>query len=114
MQRHTLALTTILTLLATPVLAADLLGTRGVISELHVNSVNSDSYLQHHGRVVITAEGRASEYRWGGVACSNKTLTESQVTMLQRALESVTTIEPRFQAGQGTNRCIVGFGLVTP
>lgn len=96
------------------VVHADSLGAAGRVIELEVNNSNADAYLQYHGRVVITAVDRDAEYRWGGSSCSNRTLTESQVTMLQRAIESGMAITPRYQAGQGTNKCLVGFVLRAP
>jgi hypothetical protein len=100
---------TLLTLSSGLALAADSLGAAGSIVQLEINHTTADTYLQYHGRVVLLADSRSTEYRWGGTSCSNKSLTESQVTMLQRALESGTPIVPRFQAGQGTNKCLVGF-----
>lgn len=93
---------------------ADSLGAAGRIIELEVNNSNADTYLQYHGRLVITAVDRESEYRWGGTSCSNRTLTESQVTMLQRAIESGMAITPRYLPGQGANKCVVGFILRAP
>lgn len=93
---------------------ADSLGAAGRIIELEVNNSNADTYLQYHGRVVVTAVDRESEYRWGGSSCSNRTLTERQVTMLQRAIESGMAITPRYLLGQGSNKCLVGFILRAP
>jgi len=102
--------------LAIPALAiaADYTGIAGTAIELEVNHSTADTYLQYHGRVLITDGTRTNEYRWGGTSCSNKVLPEDVVTMLQRAMESGTTIVPRYQAGQGTNKCLVGFKLVAP
>lgn len=95
-------------------LAADSTGPSGTVAELELYNSTADTYLQYHGRIVLTADTRSTEYRWGGSSCSNKSLTESQVTMLQRALESGTTVVPRYQAGQGSNRCLVGFSFLAP
>jgi hypothetical protein len=54
-----------------------------------------------------------AEYRWGGTSCGSRTLPDSHVAMLQRALERQGTIvQPRFQIGQGDLKCLVGFNLV--
>lgn len=111
MSRFTVALSALLLAAPTLALAGDLVGSGGTILELEVNHSTADTYLQFHGRVVLERDGRVSEYRWGGSSCSNKSMTESQVTMLQRALESGTPLVPRYQAGQGTNKCLVGFVL---
>lgn len=110
-------LATLLALPALPSLAhasPDALGARGTIVELETIDPDADTYLQFHGRVVIVAGTRSSEYRWGGTSCSNQTLSEHHVAMLQRALESATAITPRYILGQGSNKCLAGFTLTTP
>lgn len=92
-------------------LAADAVGIPGAVAVLEVNHSTADTYLQYHGRVVLSDGTRATEYRWGGTSCSNKALPEALVTMLQRAMAAGTPVVPRYQAGQGTNRCLVGFTL---
>lgn len=114
MNRLTAAILFAATVAIPSLAAADLTGQGGTVIELEVNHSTADTYLQYHGRVVISGEGRTSEYRWGGTSCSNKTLPEGQVTMLQRALESGTTVVPRYLWGQGSNRCLVGFAIQAP
>lgn len=110
--RRSLALAFLVTstVAASPALAEDL-GPKGTVTALEINHLTSDAHLQHHGRVFVATGKRISEYRWGGVACGSRTLTENLVTMLQRALESGTPIVPRYQAGQGQTLCLVGFTL---
>ncbi|MBK9036301.1 MAG: hypothetical protein IPL61_34490 [Myxococcales bacterium] len=114
MSRHACTLLVLTLALAPAVAHADLIGGTGTAIELEVNHSTADAYLQFHGRLVLTAAGRDTEYRWGGTSCSNKTLPESQVTMLQRALESATSITPRYVSGQGLNKCLVGFTVRAP
>ena len=116
MTRKIRTIVTALALFALPGLAhaLDSVGAEGTIAELEVSHTTADTYLQYHGRVVLTSVGRAAEYRWGGGSCSNKSLSESMVTMLQRAMESGSLVTPRFQAGQGTNKCLVGFSVAAP
>ncbi len=113
MSRVPVALFTLALALAAPSLAvaADGVGTTGTVAELEVNHSTAETYLQYHGRVVITDGTRATEYRWGGTSCSNKVLPEAIVAMLQRAMASGASVTPRYQAGQGNNRCLVGFAL---
>jgi hypothetical protein len=87
-------------------------GARGSVTELEINHSTSEAYLAQHGRVVVVTGKVSAEYRWGGVACGSRILPESMVAMLQRALESGTPIIPRWQDGQGSTRCLVGFKLV--
>lgn len=114
--KHVLSIA-IATMLAIPATAlADELGTKGTVASLEVNMPSSDAYLQHHGRIVVVSghnkpKASSAEYRWGGTACGSRTLSEAQVTMLQRAVESGTPITPRFQDGQGSTRCLVGFTI---
>ena len=105
----------LLSLLSAPVaLAADSLGTAGTVDVIDVNATTADTYLQFHGRVFLTVGAQTVEYRWGGTSCSNKTLSEGQVAMLQRASESGMLLTPRYQSGQGLHKCLVGFTIRVP
>ena len=100
--------------LAVPALANDSLGSAGTVDFVDVNAPTGTTYLQYHGRVFVTSPAGAAEYRWGGSSCSNKSLSDANVALLVRALESGLLVTPRFQAGQGSNRCLVGFTLRVP
>jgi hypothetical protein len=93
---------------------AEDLGTRGTIVSLDIRSTSADAYLSWHGAMFVRAGGKngsTTEYRWGGVACGSRTLSDPQLAMLQRALDTATPITPRFQPGQGNSNCLVGFEL---
>jgi hypothetical protein len=109
------ALSVVVTLAVPSIASAEALAAKGTISSLETNTPSADAYLQYHGRmfVVTGSKGATStaEYRWGGTSCGTRTLTEGQVAMLQRALESGTPITPRIQDGQGDVKCIVGFTI---
>ena len=109
MTRTTLALLSVLVAVPSTALAAENVGTVGRISDLQVNMPSSDAYLTYHGRTFIKNGNNVEEYRWGGAACGSRTLTEGAVMMLQRALDSGLRVQPRWQPGQGTSRCMVGF-----
>ena len=111
MSRKTLALLSVLVAVPSTALAADDVGTVGRISDLQVNMPSSDSYLAYHGRMFIKNGNNVEEYRWGGTACGSRILTENAVMMLQRALDSGLRVQPRWQPGQGTSRCVVGFAF---
>jgi hypothetical protein len=83
----------------------------GTVIDLEVHTPSADTYLQHHGRVVIMSGkfNTNTEYRWGGTSCGTRTLSDAMVALLQRALESGTPIVLRFQIGQGMAKCLVGF-----
>lgn len=113
LSKHALALAFVATSVAAPSVAfADPQGPRGTIIELEINHSTSDNYLQHHGRMVVKSHKTNTEYRWGGVACGSRTLTEHLVGQLVRALESGLQIVPRYQNGQGSTLCLTGFTLV--
>jgi hypothetical protein len=111
---RTLAFATLAVLgLSTPALAADNTGTAGTIDSVEVNETTADTYLQYHGRLVVNNGGKLIEYRWGGSSCSNKTLSSDLVALLWEAFyrRDTSNITPRFQNGQGSNKCLVGFTL---
>ncbi len=93
---------------------ADDTGLVGSLVALDVNTGLADLYLQYHGRMFVkNSDGILDEYRWGGVSCGTRILTEAHVAELQRALNTKNmTIEPRTQVGQGDAKCLVGFTLV--
>lgn len=105
---------TLLFALSTPAFAADQIGRDGLVETLTTYQNTADTYLAMHGAVVLATVAGAEEYKWGGSACSNRALSDRHVEMLQRAMESGATVSPRFKAGQGTNRCLVGFVLSYP
>lgn len=94
-------------------LAADSTGTSGTLDSVEVYANTADTYLQYNGRIIVTGGGKSIEYRWGGTSCSNKSLPENMVELLSDTLarRDAVVITPRFQAGQGTNKCLVGFTL---
>ncbi len=102
-----------LSTLSSTAFAADSTGAAGTLDSVEINNPTADTYLQYHGRVVINSAGKLTEYRWGGTSCSTKVMSESVVALLWDAFynRGTTTITPRFQAGQGTNKCLVGFSL---
>jgi hypothetical protein len=114
--RPRLALAVLAAALAIPSLAAaDTEAPAGYIAHMDVNQPSADQYLLYHGRMLLASGGKNSvtiaEYRWGGTSCGSRTLTENQVAILQRALESNTRVTPRYQGGQGSTKCLVGFQL---
>ncbi|MFV8755351.1 hypothetical protein ACNOYE_32780 [Nannocystaceae bacterium ST9] len=112
-KRSLVALATLAVLsLPTTAFAADSTGQKGSIETLEINHSTSDTYLQYHGRIVIkTGKSTTTEYRWGGTSCSNKTLPSEIIDLLWEAFRTrkSTQITPRFQSGQGSNKCLVGF-----
>ena len=111
----TAALSVVVTLAVPSIASAEALGTKGTISSLETNTQSADMYLAYHGRMFVLSGSKGAtttaEYRWGGTSCGTRTLSEGQVAMLQRALESGTPVTPRWQDGQGDVKCIVGFTI---
>jgi hypothetical protein len=85
----------------------------GSLVGLEVNTASADAYLAYHGQAFVKNEdGSVEQYRWGGISCGSRVLTDEHLAMLQRALTSKKmTIEPRTQLGQGDAKCLVGFTL---
>jgi hypothetical protein len=112
MSRHILAAFALFLALPAAAFAADEgVGATGLISQLEVNTLSADQYLQYHGRVVIKANTGSSEYRWGGTSCGSYTLTDNQVALLQGALDGGLKVLPRYRMGQGDLMCLVGFRM---
>lgn len=109
MSRKTLALVCALVAVPSTALAADQIGPTGRIAALQVSQQSSDTYLQYHGRVFIGKKNDLEEYRWGGLACGTRVLTEHAVLLLQNALANGLEVEPRYENGQGPSLCLVGF-----
>jgi hypothetical protein len=111
----TTALALALILSAGPATAGgDLTGTRGSIAALELYTLQSDAYLAHHGKLfVVDADKVLTEYRWGGISCGSRVLTDAQFEALHRAVDNKKMmIEPTYQLGQGDAKCVVGFSLV--
>jgi hypothetical protein len=93
----------------TPALAADEVGKTGAATNLELLTPSADTYLQYHGRVVVASGTSSDEYRWGGVSCGTRILSDELVRQLVHAVNAGGSITPRFQLGQGDARCLVGF-----
>jgi len=116
MKTRALAITSLLTIaLAVPAIAyaADQSGAEGRAKTVEVLSPSSDSYIQYHGRLIVRAQKRDTEYRWGGTSCGSKVLSDAQVDRLVEAVRDKDEVKilPLYQPGQGTNKCLVGFSL---
>lgn len=93
---------------------ADEVGGVGTPVGLSVNTDDGDTYLGYHGRLILkNADGTLQEYRWGGISCGSRQLSEPQVITLQGALDNnKMRVQPLYQLGQGDARCLVGFTIV--
>jgi hypothetical protein len=87
--------------------AADEVGTAGLASKLELSSTSADQYLQYHGSVMIGTDS----YRWGGTSCGSRTLSPENVQLLAYAVRGAKKITPRYQLGQASARCLVGFAI---
>ena len=98
-----------LTSIPTPALAADEVGKTGTAASIELLTPSADTYLQYHGRVVVLVGTTQEEYRWGGTSCGSRTVSDDTLRSLIEAVRNAGSITPRFQLGQGTTRCLVGF-----
>ena len=80
---------------------------------LEINTLSADTYLQYHGKALTKiSNGVYEEYRWGGTSCGSRVLNEQQLNALQGALDnSNVQVAFRYQPGQGSAKCVVGFSL---
>jgi hypothetical protein len=93
-------------------LAEDSSGSAGAVTKVEVNTPSADAYLQYFGRVFILSGKVTTEYRWGGTSCGTRVLDSDTVDLLARAAgDTSVVIAPKFQAGQGDVKCIVGFSV---
>ena len=92
--------------------AADDTGTAGFVHKVEVNTPSADAYLQYHGRVIVQTGKTKTEYRWGGTSCGSRTVSDELIAILIAATRSdEIQVTPRFQAGQGDCKCLVGFTI---
>ncbi len=84
------------------------------IVALRINSNTSDEFAVFKGFIKVgDSIGGYALYKWGGVHCSGKELTEAQVAALQAAMNNPRMlIEPRTKDGQGSTQCLVAFTFV--
>ena len=81
--------------------------------QLEVNTTSADTYLLYFGRAFTkVSTGVFEEYRWGGTSCGSRVLNDAQIAALQGALDNTNVkVAFRYQAGQGSTKCVVGFAL---
>jgi hypothetical protein len=89
--------------------AADEDGTAGLAYDLQVLTASADTHLQYHGRLILLVGTAQVEYRWGGSSCGSRTMSEDNIRLMKEAIREGLTVTPRFQAGQGDSKCLVGF-----
>jgi hypothetical protein len=111
--RHTLRVLLAAALLAcanSPAIA-DEIGEVGTPVGLSLNTQSADTFLEYHGRLFLkAADGTIVEYRWGGVSCGTRVLSDAQFAALQAALgNNKMRIQVLHQIGQGNVKCVVGF-----
>jgi hypothetical protein len=90
---------------------ADEAGKAGIATDLETLTPSADTYLQYHGRLVLLVGTTPEEYRWGGTSCGSRTMSADNVRLLATAVQKGQSITPRYQIGQGSVRCLVGFSV---
>ncbi|PRP94478.1 hypothetical protein ENSA5_40970 [Enhygromyxa salina] len=93
--------------------AADKTGSEGQAKTVEVLSPSADAYVKYHGRLFVTAGKSTVEYRWGGTSCGSRTLSADMIQVLVESIrqDGEVNIAPRYQNGQGSAKCLVGFSL---
>lgn len=99
---------------ASPALA-DTTDPVGRAVELTVNAQGSDDFGRFRGELVVEAvgSGALTTYRWGGLACPGRDLSDANVSRLLTALENHDrlVVIPRHKPGQGSTKCLVSFTI---
>lgn len=96
---------------------ADLIGRPGALVAIQVNKIGSDKYITNSGKIVVEEAGTLElrEYRFGGVLCAGRNLSESDINTLGRAVSSdVMHVAPFYKLGQAGVRCLVSFIIADP
>ena len=93
---------------------ADDVGPTGTPVGLQINTASADTYLEYRGRLFVqAADGTLVEYRWGGISCGTRLLTDAEVAALQAALNNKKMrLQALTQNGMGSAVCLVGFTVV--
>jgi hypothetical protein len=71
------------------------------VARVDILTTSAGSYLANNGLALVknSTEG-LYEYRWGGVACGTRVLTDAEVAALQAALNTKNMfVRPAYQLG---------------
>ena len=82
------------------------------ISQLMVLEPGDSSYRLFHGAVWLDADKASVNYRWGGLQCKGRELSDSSVQILFASFKSEYQVTLEFEVTEHKNktyRCITGF-----
>jgi hypothetical protein len=82
------------------------------VSQLMVLEPGDASYKLFHGAVWLDADKATTNYRWGGLQCKGRDLSESSIQILFAAFRSEYQVKLEFVANEYNGkqyRCVTGF-----
>lgn len=98
-------------LLVAGIASADTTATSSV-SQLMVLEPGDASYKLFHGAVWLDSDKATTNYRWGGLQCKGKDLSDSSVQLLFAAFRSEYQVKLEFVINEYKDkqyRCVTGF-----
>jgi hypothetical protein len=98
-------------LLCAPSASADTTATTSV-SQLMVLEPGDASYKLFHGAVWLESDKATTNYRWGGLQCKGKDLSDSSVQLLFAAFRAEYQVKLEFVVTEYKDkqyRCVTGF-----
>lgn len=84
------------------------------IAQLMVLEPGDESYKLFHGAVWLEADKATTNYRWGGLQCKGRELSESSVQILFAAFRSEYQVTLEYVVSQYKDkqyRCVTGFTI---
>lgn len=102
-----------LVLAASPLAAADT-GPPTGIAQLMVLEPGDASYKLFHGAVWLDADKATTNYRWGGLQCKGRELSDTSIQLLFAAFRSEYQVAVEFVLSEYKGkqyRCLTGFTI---
>ena len=100
--------------LAMPLLARAETTTTTSIAQLMVLEPGDSSYKLFHGAVWLENDKASTNYRWGGLQCKGRDLSDSSVQLLFAAFRSEYQVKLEFVLTEYKDkqyRCVTGFTI---
>ena len=84
------------------------------IAQLMILEPGDESYKLFHGAVWLEADKASTNYRWGGLQCKGRELSESSVQILFAAFRNEYQVTLEYVVSQYKDkpyRCVTGFTI---
>jgi hypothetical protein len=107
------AILTAVVLASSPIVAADTGPPTGV-AQLMVLEPGDASYKLFHGAVWLDADKASTNYRWGGLQCKGRELSDTSIQLLFAAFRSEYQVAVEYVVSEYKGkqyRCLTGFTI---